>query len=385
MNLSVYPKCIMIIAGESSGDLHGANLVKALGEKRGDLFFCGIGGPLLKGAGVRIVVEASELSVVGITEAVFNAKKLLKGMRTAKGIISHLRPDLLILIDFPDFNLHVAAAAKRLGIPVLYYISPQIWAWRQDRVKKIQKLVDHMAVILPFEKPFFEKANIPVTFVGHPLLDTVPSRDPAASSGARVSETAIRDAPVIGLLPGSREGEITRHLPVMLEAAQLLVRQHTGMAFILSLAPMADRRILEDIIEEKGKGLDIILEAGDVQQVFDRCHLVVAASGTVTLEAAIAGIPGVVIYRVSPISYWLGKALVQVEYICLANLIANKPIYTELIQSKASGRGIADEVTAIIDDSDKRDRMKRDLLAVRDALGSPGASQRVADIALNMI
>jgi len=385
MNRSVYPKCIMIIAGESSGDLHGANLVKALSEKRENLFFCGIGGPMLTAAGVRIVVDASELAVVGITEAFLNAKTLLKGMGTAKGILSNLRPDLLILIDFPDFNLHVAATAKKLGIPVLYYISPQIWAWRRGRVKKIQKLVDHMAVILPFEKPFFEKADIPVTFVGHPLLDSVTLPDPAPLSETHASGKVTLENPVIGLLPGSRGGEISRHLPVMLEAARLLARMRKRAAFVLSVAPMADKQVIENIIAQKGKGLDIILETGDVQCVFNRCHLVIAASGTVTLEAAIAGIPGVVIYKVSPTSYWLGKALVRVDYICLANLIADKAIFPELLQSQASPKRIADEVMAIITDSNIRGRMKRDLLTVRNALGGPGASQRVADIALEMI
>jgi len=385
MNRSVHPKCIMIIAGESSGDLHGANLVKSLGEKRENLFFCGIGGPMLKEAGVRIVVDASELAVVGITEAVFNAGTLLKGIRTARGILSHLRPDLLILIDFPDFNLHVAATAKKLGIPVLYYISPQIWAWRRGRVKKIQHLVDHMAVILPFEKPFFEKAEIPVTFVGHPLLDSIHQTVPAPLSDSHISGKTILNPPVIGLLPGSRRGEINRHLPVMLETAQLLARQQEGAAFVLSIAPMAHRQAIEDIVTQKGKGLNIILETGDVRGVFNRCHLVIAASGTVTLEAAIAGMPGVVIYKVSPISYWLGKALVRVDYICLANLIADKAIYPELLQSQASPRLIADEVMSIVADPDKRGQMQRDLLAVRNALGGPGASQRVADIVLDMI
>jgi len=378
MKDDISPKCVMIIAGEASGDLHGSHLVRAIRDKHMNVFFYGIGGPLLKAAGVRVFIDASELAVVGITEALANARRLLKGMRTAKRVLRILHPDLLILIDFPDFNLQVAREAKKLGIPVLYYIGPQIWAWRQGRVNKIKKLVDHMAAILPFEKPFFEKAHVPATFVGHPLLDTDRFGD------IRFSEHTIHDAPIIGLLPGSRAGEIHRHLPVMLETAQVLSKQIKKVVFILSVAPMVDKRAVENILQKKRKDIEIVIETGDVKHIFAKSHVVVTASGTVTLEAAIAGIPSVVIYRLSFMSYWLAKALIQVDFICLVNLIAGKCVYPELIQSEASPKQIAEKVVEIISDSGKRDQIRQDLLAVREALGGPGASQRVADIALNM-
>jgi len=208
--------CVAILAGEASGDQHGAKLVAAMKNKHPALFFCGMGGDALRQAGVRIVMEASELTVVGITEVFAKIPAILKGMAKIKKLLKNLRPDLLILIDFPDFNLHIAAVAKKLDIPVLYYISPQIWAWRQGRVKRIGKLVDHMAVILPFEQRFYKEHNVPVTFVGHPLLDAnLPAAKPVPNSD-------LNDPTVIGLVPGSRNNEIIRHLPVMLESADIL-------------------------------------------------------------------------------------------------------------------------------------------------------------------
>jgi len=195
---------VAIIAGEASGDQHGAKLVRAMQKKQPELFFCGIGGPALRQAGVRIVVDAAELTVVGITEVFSKIPDILKGMGIIKKLLKSLKPDLLILIDFPDFNLHVAAGAKKLGIPVLYYISPQIWAWRRGRGKRIGKLVDHMAVILPFEDKFYQEFDVPVTFVGHPLLDD------ALPSVGQALKVGIQVPPVIGLVPGSRENEVTR-------------------------------------------------------------------------------------------------------------------------------------------------------------------------------
>jgi len=204
-------KCIMIIAGEASGDLHGSNLVRALRKKKNPLFFCGIGGTAMKNAGVKILVDASEISVVGGTEILSKVPSILKGLSVAKNLLKYLRPDLLVLIDFPDFNIHIGGAAKKLGIPVLYYISPQIWAWRSGRVKKIKERVDHMAVILPFEENFYREHDVPVTYVGHPLLDTPLS---AMDKKPADTETEI----VVGLLPGSRDAEVKRHLPVLMEA-----------------------------------------------------------------------------------------------------------------------------------------------------------------------
>ena len=372
-------KSIMIIAGEASGDLHGSKLVTAMRKRDKALFFCGIGGQALKDAGVRVLVNASELAVVGITETFSKIPNLLKGMAVAKKTLKTLHPDLLILIDFPDFNLNIAAFAKKLGIPVLYYISPQIWAWRPGRVKKIGKLVDHMAVILPFEEDFYRKHEISVTFVGHPLLDTdLPPRDTAM-------EEIVEGIPVIGFLPGSRDREIARHLPVMLEAAQILLRRIKNAKFIISLAPDVARKYVEEIVEKHKASAEFELVADDVEKVLEQSRFVVAASGTVTLETAISGTPMLIIYKVSPVSYWLGKALINVKHIGLVNLIAGREIVPELVQDKATPDRIANRVCAMLNDTSYLKRLKRELLSIKELLGGPGASERVADIAVGML
>lgn len=371
--------CVMMIAGEVSGDHHGARVVSALRERNPNIFFTGIGGAAMRAQGVRVMVDADNLAVVGVTEIFAKAQSLLKGLSTAKKLLKSLKPDLLILIDFPDFNLKVAAAAKKIGIPVLYYISPQLWAWRAGRVKKIKALVDHMAVILPFEADFYRRHQVPVTFVGHPLLDA-----PLAASGHNPNPP-MDDRPVIGLLPGSRDKEIMRLLPEMLAAAVNLKKKIPHVKFIVSLASSIENELAEGIMDTHGKALEFSIERRGVHHVFKNSTLVLAASGTVTLEAAIAGVPMVIIYKVSPMSYWLGRALVSVEYFGLVNLIAGKEIGPELLQKEASASNIARTIHHIIENPAKLAAQREELLKLRDLLGGPGASDRVADIAIGMM
>jgi lipid-A-disaccharide synthase len=373
------PGCVMIIAGEASGDLHGSKLVREMLKIDRDLFFFGIGGNALKQVGVRILVNASELSVVGITEVFSKISNICKAMSLAKRILNSLRPDLLILIDFPDFNLHLAAAAKKLAIPVLYYISPQIWAWRTGRVKKIGKRVDHMAVILPFEEAFYRNHNVPVTFVGHPLLETdLLLKNP-------IYQKKADPVPVIGLLPGSRDGEVSRHLPIMFEAARILSRRLGDVKFLISLAPSIEKNYAKAIIEQMPAALKFELATSDVRHVFERARIVVAASGTVTLEAAIYGIPMVIIYKVSQLSYWLGRTMIKIKNIGLVNLIAGKEIVPELVQNDASPENIAEQVERMLNDPVGLERMRNELLRIRNSLGRAGASGRTADIAILML
>jgi len=378
MKKPINKKSVMVIAGEASGDIHGSRLVRAMKEKNSALFFSGIGGRDLRKEGVKTLVNSEELSVVGITEVFSKLIVILKAISMVKKSLKSMRPDLLILIDFPDFNLRIAGAAKKLNIPVLYYISPQIWAWRQGRVNKIGKLVDHMAVILPFEKQFYKKHNIPVTFVGHPLLDNSRIFDKS------LNKTTDNES-VMGLLPGSRDGEIARHLPVMLEAARLISEQKKKIKFIVSVASSAKKKHIEHIIKKYKKTINLDIVTDTVDRIFKQCGLVVAASGTVTLEAAISVTPMIIIYKVSPISYWLGKIMIKINNIGLVNLIAGREIVPELVQNKASPENIADKALAILNDSQGLEKLRNELCGIRDLLGGPGASERVADIALSML
>jgi lipid-A-disaccharide synthase len=370
----------MIIAGEASGDLHGAHLVKALKALDQDIFFCGIGGRALEAAGVRIIVDAATLSVVGITEVFSKGRSIWQGLSKAKQLLRSLKPDLLILIDFPDFNLNVAAKAKKLSIPVLYYISPQLWAWRAGRVKKIKRLVDHMAVILPFELDFYEELGVPATYVGHPLLDAEIPREESAGDG-----DSPKQETVIGLLPGSREKEVIRNLPVMLSAAETIQRELGRVRFVISQAPPVKPDLLDAILAEYGGNIDYRVAQDQVGNVFKACRLVIAVSGTVTLEAAIWGTPTVIIYKLSPISYWLGRALVRVDHIGLVNLIAGRRVVPELIQHEANPASLSQTVLELLRNEERLENIKAGLADVRTILGKAGASKRVAEIAHSLL
>ena len=379
MNPLSHQTCVAIIAGEASGDQHGAKLVQAMQKKNPDLFFCGIGGPALRQAGVRILVDACELTVVGITEVFSKLPGILKGMGTIKKLLKSLKPELLILIDFPDFNLHIAATAKKIGIPVLYYISPQIWAWRQGRVKRIGRLVNHMAVILPFEQQFYTANNVPATFVGHPLLDTpLPTAD-------EIFTTSVEGPVTIGLVPGSRDNEIARHLPVMLNTADILKDRLKQARFIISQAASVERKQIEVVVADHPCRMNVDIISDGVETVFERSDVIVAASGTVTLQAAIHGVPMVIIYKVSPISFMLGRALIRVPNIGLVNLVAGRQLVPEFVQTAASAENISSAVEEMLTDRIKLNHLKKQLFALREVMGGAGASDRVAELALGML
>ena len=379
MNPVSHQTCVAVIAGEASGDQHGAKLIKAMQKKNPALFFCGIGGPALRQAGVRILVDASELTVVGITEVFSKLPGILKGMGTIKKLLKSLKPELLILIDFPDFNLHIAATAKKIGIPVLYYISPQIWAWRRGRVKRIGRLVDHMAVILPFEQQFYTTNHVPVTFVGHPLLDTpLPTAD-------QIFTTGVEGQVTIGLVPGSRDNEIARHLPVMLNTADILKDRLKQAIFIISHAASVERKQIEMIVAQHPCRMNVEIISDGVETVFERSDVIVAASGTVTLQAAIHGVPMVIIYKVSPISFMLGRAMIRVPNIGLVNLVAGRQLVPEFVQNAANAENISSAVAEMLTDRIKLNHLKKQLFALRDVMGGAGASDRVAELALGML
>ncbi|PIP37235.1 MAG: lipid-A-disaccharide synthase [Desulfobacterales bacterium CG07_land_8_20_14_0_80_52_14] len=372
-------RCVIIVVGEASGDLHAANLVRSMKKKDPSLFFFGIGGKAMREAGVRILMEAGEVTAVGVTESLAKLPVILKGMALVKNLLKNLKPDLVILVDFPDFNLRVAPTAKKLGIPVLYYISPQLWAWRQGRAAKLKELVDHLAVILPFEEAFYKKWNIPVTFVGHPLLDAEEER------GETAKDPETRRHRTVGILPGSREREVERHLPIMLEAAGILKARHPDLEFVVSAAHTVGKIRVERILRRSGSNIPCELSEANVQKIFQRVELVMATSGTVTLEAALFGVPCVILYRVSPISFWVGRMLIKVPHIGLANLIAGKEIQPELIQKEATPQTLAERCHRMLTDTDYKDQIIKECNRLRSLLGGRGASDRAADIAFRLM
>ena len=380
------PNTVVMVAGEASGDAHGAKLVQAVAEKAPWISFVGIGGERMASAGVDVRVDASALSVVGLTEVLSKAGNILSAMSAAKRLLRQ-DPGLMILIDYPDFNLHLARYAKKRGIPVLYYVSPQIWAWRSGRVHKIGRRIDHMAVILPFEAAFYRRHRIPATFVGHPLLDETPDGEAAVPEASSNEEYArlLTLPPVIGLLPGSREGEVDRLLPVMLDAAEILTRRRPGIRFLVSRSSSVSPRRLSAVMSARRPAAELEVVSDGLSDLYRRSTLVVAVSGTVTLETAIAGIPMAVIYKVSPLSYRLGRALIRVRHISLVNLIAGHDLVPELVQDDASPEGIADTVADMLSDPERLLETRRALLDLKRRLGGSGASRRTAEIALDLL
>ena len=373
-------KRVLIIAGEASGDLYGGNLVKAIRTVDPSIYFLGVGGSHMKEAGVRLLRHAEEMAVVGLP----GAKRLLtifEAFREVSASLTHWRPDLIILIDYPEFNLMLAGRAKRHGIPVMYYVSPQIWAWRSGRINTIRSRVDRMVVILPFEEKLYQEAGVRVSFVGHPLLDLIMLENEEGSLSRRYGNKGSRQ--LIGLLPGSRSSEVSRLLPVMLDMAAILVDMIPKVHFLVPLAPTISREQVNPYLY--GRNLPLTVVTDSTHEVIRACEMIVAASGTVTLEAAILGTPLVVVYKVNPLTYWLGKRLVKVNHVALANIIAGETVAPELIQHEVTPERLAREAMNIFNDHGRKEWIKRRLQDVREELGTPGASDKAAVIALELM
>jgi lipid-A-disaccharide synthase len=378
-------KRLMIVTGEASGDLHGANLLRALRGKIPGLQVSGMGGCELATMGVDILYDAAKVSVVGISEVFVHLRDIFSAQRILRHHMEVCRPDLLILIDLPDFNLLLAKKAKRLGIPVFYYISPQVWAWRSGRIKTLRDRVDKIGVILPFEEEFYRRHNVNAEYVGHPLLDTVTT--------TRTKEQFYQqqhipgDAICVGLLPGSRKREIQLLLPDFLAAAKIL--KNTISEKLVFLIPQASTISPEDL-EEAGishadQDLDLRIIKENRYDMMAACAAVVAASGTVTLELAILEVPMVVAYKLSPITYFLGKLLVKLDNFSLVNLIAGYRAVPEMLQAEVTPKRIAEELSQLLLHSENCQRMKDSLRDVKTKLGSPGASEKAANVALQLM
>jgi len=374
-------KSILIAAGEASGDLHASCLVEAMLKLEPSLHFYGMGGEKLREAGVRIIFDISKLSVMGITEVVRHLGHLYRVFKWLEKSLKNDRPDLIILIDYPDFNLRLAKVAKGYNIPVLYYISPQIWAWRTNRIKKIGKFVDKMMVVFPFELSLYEREGINVSFVGHPLLDMVKVNKSREENFKQFGLDEHKTT--IGLLPGSRLSEVKRILPPMLGAAQQLSKRFKNLQFVLPIAPGLKKEEIVKLTENTRVALTVVDDS--IYEVIDSSYLVVVASGTATLETALLSTPMVILYKMSPLSYLVGRKLVKVKYIGMANIIAGKKVVPELIQDEATAERITSEVTHMLRDDLYHQSICEELTSIKKKLGEPGASKQAAQIALEML
>lgn len=374
-------KKILIIAGEASGDLHGSNLVKSLKEQDPSLAIYGVGSRNMREAGVRMLADASTISVVGATEVLTHIGAIYGVYAKLKRFLRDERPDLLILIDFPDFNIMIGKAAKKLGIPVLYYISPQVWAWRKGRVKTIAKLVETILVVFPFEVDLYRATGVDVRFVGHPLADVVDS--PYTRNDARKQLGLAQDRRTIAILPGSRRKEIMHLLPDMLRAAKILLGRYPDLQFILPVAPTLDRTFVEGFVKNSEVPLTIV--DGRAYDVLRASDAAMVTSGTATLETGLMAVPMVIVYRASRLTYWIGRLLVSVRNFGLVNIVAGRAVVPELLQDEATPERIAEELGTILADPEKHRRITEELVRVRTVLGEGGASRLAASAVLELL
>jgi len=372
----------MIIAGEASGDLYGAHLVLAMKRLAPDLRFFGVGGPEMEEVGVRVLFQLSALAVVGMTEVIPRIGYIFRALRELKTSLRSSPPDLLILIDYPGFNLNLAKKARVLGIPVLYYIPPQVWAWWRGRVTKIARRVDRVAVILPFEEEFYQRFGLPVEYVGHPLMDL-----PLPEGSKRMIREGLgisrEKGPILGLLPGSRAEEVVRMMPAMIGAAETISHYYPRLHCILPLASTVREDVVKPYVENAS--IDVTIGRSDTKELLKIADVALVASGTATLEAAIMETPMIIAYKVSLLSYILGRFLARVSHIGLVNLIAGRTIVPELIQGEATAFRLAEEALAILRNNGLRAEMKGQLRSIREKLGQGGASRKAASIAGEMM
>lgn len=371
---------VLLVAGEASGDMHGADLVAALRARVPAVRVRGIGGAHLRASGMDTLIDAHTLSTMGLVEARDRLGAIWRAYRAMRRIVREEKPDLVILIDFAEFNMALAGVAARAGVPVLYYISPQVWAWRRGRIRKIARRVSRLAVVFPFEVPLFAGSGVRADFVGHPLLDRVrPTRDRAAVFAAHGLDPARR---LVAILPGSRQKEMQLLLPAMAEAATRL----TARGDVQCVLALADTLSREDIaVSMRGAALPIPVVSGETYDLVHASDAVIVASGTATLETALLERPMVIVYRTAPLTYALARRLVSVPFIGMPNLIAGRGVVPELLQDDVTPDRIVTEVERFLDDPTHAAATTRALAEVRHALGEGGAADRAAAIAVEML
>jgi len=369
----------MISCGEPSGDLYAGALAVEIRRREPDAAIFGLGGQRLMAGGGELLADYRGLSVTGLVEAVRVIPKSLSVLNRLLHAARSEKPQALVAIDFPDFNFRLAAAVKKLGVPVVYYISPQLWAWRKSRMRVIKRIADRVLVIFPFEEQIYRDAGVPVQFVGHPLVDLARAQEPKDSFLRELGLDASK--PVVALLPGSRQNEVERLLPVMRDAVGKIVARFPGVQFVIARAPSLDDGLFSNVKWNSVEPIVVLARTDDVMAI---ANVVVTASGTATVQAALHGRPMVVIYRLSPLSYRLGRRFVHVDDVAMVNLIAGRRIVPELIQEDCTPDRVASEVLALLMDARRAEEMRAALAEVRGKLGSPGASGRAADAVLEV-
>jgi len=374
----------MIVTGEASGDLHGAKLMSAITAQLPDTEFFGVGGKNMAAKGCEILIPGEELAVMGIVEIVGHLPVILNAFNKLKReFYGSNKPDALVLIDFPEFNLRLARQAKKAGIPVLYYVSPQVWAWRRGRVKKIAAVVDSLAAIFPFEPAFYDGQDILVKYVGHPLLDEFEEAGNCQNLRPRLQIS--QDKKVVGLFPGSRHNELRYMLDTLVESAQLIFDKEPEAHF---LVPVANTLSRADIQSRFPTELPVSFIESDDATIYDvasSCDTILTVSGTVTLQIALVGTPMAIFYKVSPLTYAIGKRLIKVDHAGLANIVAEERIVPEFIQDMATPQNLADEALRVLNDCRYANDMRSALEQVHTKLGEPGCSARVAEMLLQLL
>ena len=375
------PLSIMFSAGESSGDQHAANMFLELKKHQPDIKGFGMGGAKMALAGIDIRYDSGSIGVIGVVEVLKHYGEIRRALKLIQQLVSTERPDLLVCVDYKEFNLKLARFAKQCGIKVLFYVSPQVWAWRPGRVKTYGKAIDMMAVIFPFETTYYDAENVPVRYVGHPSVDKVhPQR-------SRLEDMAIfnldENNPVIGLLPGSRANEINRLLPIMLAAAEILQARIPGIQFMLPQADSISDELLESYMRQSLVKITVI--KNQPYDVIQCCDVVMTTSGTATIEIALLTVPMVITYKLAALTYWLGRWLVNTPFIGLPNIILRKGFIKELIQHEATSENLAEEIERILTDKFYADQMRDNLNQVKQQLGHGGGSKNMAELALEIM
>ena len=375
------PYTVLFSAGEASGEQHAAHMFQEMLKLNSNVRASGMGGSKMRQAGIDIRFDSSGIGVIGLVEILKHYGEIRRALNVMKAIVAEEKPDLLVCVDYKEFNLKLAQFAKKQGVKVLFYVSPQVWAWRPGRVVTYGKAIDMMAVIFPFETAYYQAKNVPVRYVGHPSVDKVHPLHGKSEDLALFGLDAKR--PIVGILPGSRANEIKRMLPVMLDAATLLAEKQPELQFLLPQADSISDEELQSYLQPCQVAINVV--KGQTYDAIQCCDAIMTTSGTASLEIALLGVPMLIAYRLAPLTYWLGKQLVKIPFIGLPNIIAGKSVAKELIQHDVTAENLATEILRLLNDQPYRVACLQGLQVVKTELGAGGGSKNMAQLALSML